>query len=213
MSDGSAWGMTSRALQAARMYHEGNCSLKEAARRCSAGYESSKSASELLRSGMHELIRAVEHGHLNISNADHQRKAAISIGLPPKHVPVDGWEYLYLIADPDSSYRKIGVASKVGVAGPQVRLNEAQRGNPRKIDLIGLWRFARLKEVRVVEKLLKGKHRSSPGGKEWLADIDWEVVDEHAQAGGGQRIPLVYNQQIQQYVPKPESTDGHGLRE
>ena len=77
------------------------------------------------------------------------------------------------------------------MVGPKIRFDEAQRGNPRQLRLVGLWRFEERKQATAVEKkLLKCGTRVS-GGKEWREGITWEKADEEADKCGGEAQPVV----------------------
>lgn len=122
-------------MAAARMAERGECTLWEAAKKCRVGYETAKNAGDILRSGMEDLRRAVLDGCLTVGTAHAQYDAALKAGLDKRSVKADTSHCLYLIAEEDgnSNWLKIGVASHVGMVGPKIRFDEAQRGNPRQL--------------------------------------------------------------------------------
>ena len=184
---------TALAMQAARLRRDTGCDLQDAVAEVfgdMSGYESAKSASELLDSGMWRLVRAVNCGALKIGTATEQRIAAVRKGIPPKDVEPDLADYLYLITEPNGRLGKVGVASKIGVDGPRARFNEAQRGNPRKLRVAGLWRFTQDGQAEVAERAVLRHFEPTAGGKEWRRGITIEDVNRIAEAGGGQRMPV-----------------------
>ena len=123
-------------MQAARLRRDTGCDLRDAVAEVfgdMSGYESAKSASELLDSGMWRLVRAVNRGALKIGTATEQRIAAVRKGIPPKDVEPDLADYLYLITEPNGRLGKVGVASKIGVDGPRARFNEGPTRQPPQI--------------------------------------------------------------------------------
>ena len=59
-------------MAAARMAERGECTLREAAKKCRVGYETAKNAGDILRSGMEDLRRAVLDGRLTVGTAHAQ---------------------------------------------------------------------------------------------------------------------------------------------
>lgn len=176
-----------RAMQAAEMADRGECTLKEAAKLCRVGYETAKNAGDIHRSGMRDLQRAVFDGRLTVGTAHAQYQAASKAGLDGSSIRADTSHCLYLITEEDSNgnWSKVGVASHVGMLGPKIRFDEAQRGNPRKLQLAGLWRFSERKQATAVEKKLLKGHKRVTGGKEWRDGITWDKANQEAVRGGG----------------------------
>ena len=193
-----------RALQAAQMKERQGWMLMKAAKHCGVGYETAKNAGDILRSGMRDLRRAVLDGRLTVGTAHAQYQAASKAGLDASSVRADTSHCLYLITEEngDSNCFKIGVASQVGMVGPKIRFDEAQRGNPRKLKLAGLWRFSERPQAMAVEKkLLENKnYKEVLGGKEWREGINWEKANEEAVKGGGegeaQSVMALFNERL-----------------
>ena len=144
-----------RAMRAARMKQERpELTLMKTAKDCGVGYETAKNAGDILRSGMCDLRRAVLDGHLTVGTAHAQYQAALKAGLDASSVRADTSHCLYLITEENgnSDCFKIGVASQVGMVGPKIRFDEAQRGNPRKLKLAGLWGFSERPQATAVRK-------------------------------------------------------------
>ena len=183
---------TALAMKAARLRYRTGCELRVAVEEVfgdQSGYESSKSASELLVSGMCQLIASVDRGELAIGAADEQRKAAILKGVQPKDVKPDLADYLYVITEESNpALGKIGVTSKIGSDFPQSRFNTIQQGNPRKLRVAGLWKFTVDGQAEVVERAVLRRFKTTPGGKEWRRGIVIEIINSIAEAGGGQRV-------------------------
>ena len=186
-----------RAIRAAQMAERQGWTLMESAKHCRVGYETATNAGDILRSGMRDLRRAVLDGRLTVGTAHAQYQAAFKAGLDESSVRADTSHCLYLITEENgnSDCFKIGVASRVGTVGPK----KAQRGNPRKLMLTGLWRFAERTQATAVEKkLLENKnYKEVQGGKEWREGITWEKANEEAVRGGGKSQSVVlFNERL-----------------
>ena len=147
-------------------------------------YKMVKDASELLQSGMDDLIGAVENGDKAVTTAWKEMRAIVKSGRNPRSVKRTRGHYLYIIKEAEErTWLKVGI----GGSHLQDRLDHAQHGNPRKLALAGTWWFRNKREAAAVERILLNKYRKAPGGNEWLEGVTTKDVHECAVAGGGHR--------------------------
>ena len=131
----------------------------DAARDFGATSRMVKKAAKLLKSGRHDLIRAVQEEGKALSYAENMLKR----GEVQRNA--QGGQHLYLITEAVKGSKW----SKIGVGDLATRFDEAQRGNPRKLRLAGPWWFPSDPEARKVEDMLKEDKKlpKAPGGNEW----------------------------------------------
>ncbi len=182
-------------FRAAQMRRDCGYTLKQVEKKCGVKTETVKNAGDLLRWEMYHLVQAVVDGNLAVGTAHKQGHSAKMAGRAPQSVKPDYSHCLYLLTeeDGDTSWAKIGIESEAGVLGPKIRFDEAQRGNPRKLYLAGLWRFEDRKQAMAVEKIFKNdleRYPTVPGGKEWREGIKYSVVHPIAMKHGGRRSPI-----------------------
>ena len=181
-----------RAMAAARASHrtrppgakQGTYTLEDAARDYRVSPKLVKCASELLLSGMDDLVASVDSDERAVTTAWKMMRAAAKAGnKSPSTRPTRG-HYLYLIRE--EGERRW---SKVGIGGSHLkdRLDHAQHGNPRKLKWAGTWWFRTKREAKAVETTILNKYPKAPGGNEWLEGVTVKEANEIATLGGGRR--------------------------
>ena len=182
-----------RAMAAARDSHitrspgtkRGTHTLKEAARDYRVGHKLVKDASELLQSGMDDLVAAVDSGEKAVTTAWKEMRAAAKAGRKSQSVKPTRGYYLYVIKEAEERrWVKVGIGENL-----KDRLDAAQHGNPRKLWMAGTWWFRTKREAKSVEKVILKGYCKAPGGNEWLEGITIKDVNRIAALGGGRRHP------------------------
>ena len=180
-----------RAMEAARASlrtrspgaRNGTYTLKDAADDHIVGEKLVKDASELLQSGMDDLVAAVDSGEKAVTTAWKEMRAAAKAGRKSQSVKPTRGHYLYVIKEAEERrWVKVGIGENL-----KDRLDAAQHGNPRKLWMAGTWWFRTKREAKSVEKVILKEYRKAPGGNEWLEGITIKDVNRIAALGGGRR--------------------------